>query len=89
MQVVQNGVLRDATEDEVAALEFFQSAEAETERARNMALAQRAALLAETDWMALSDRTLSPEWATYRQALRDITTQAGFPEEIVWPTKPE
>ena len=28
------------------------------------------------------------DWATYRQALRDVTSQAGFPETIVWPTKP-
>lgn len=27
-------------------------------------------------------------WATYRQALRDITAQAGFPYKIIWPTKP-
>ena len=29
------------------------------------------------------------EWAAYRQALRDITDQAGFPTDITWPTKPE
>lgn len=28
-------------------------------------------------------------WATYRRALLDITTQAGFPHDVVWPTKPE
>lgn len=50
--------------------------------------AQRDRLLAETDWMALSDVTLSPEMAAYRQALRDVPSQAGFPHTIVWPTKP-
>ena len=50
---------------------------------------QRGELLAETDWMALSDSTMSAEWATYRQALRDITTQEGFPYAVEWPTKPE
>lgn len=50
---------------------------------------QRAKLIAETDWMALSDNTLSPEWAAYRQALRDITEQPGFPFEVTWPSKPE
>jgi len=50
---------------------------------------QRAKLIAETDWMALSDNTLSPAWASYRQALRDITEQAGFPYDVTWPTKPE
>ena len=50
---------------------------------------QRGKLLAETDWMALSDSTMSAEWATYRQALRDITAQETFPQSVVWPTEPE
>lgn len=50
---------------------------------------QRDGLLAETDWMALSDVTMSAEMATYRQALRDITDQQGFPSSVTWPTKPE
>jgi hypothetical protein len=44
--------------------------------------------LAETDWTALSDVTISNEMIAYRQALRDITTQDGFPNEVTWPTKP-
>jgi len=49
---------------------------------------ERDSLLAATDWMALSDVTMSAEMATYRQALRDITAQEGFPHSVVWPTKP-
>jgi hypothetical protein len=49
----------------------------------------RNALLAETDYLALSDNTMSAEMATYRQALRDITAQAGFPHNVTFPTKPE
>jgi hypothetical protein len=49
----------------------------------------RDAKLAETDWTALSDVTMSPEMAAYRQALRDVPSQAGFPHEITWPSKPE
>ena len=51
---------------------------------------KRDGLLAETDWMALSDVTMSAEMTTYRQALRDITTHANWPnlEEADWPTKP-
>ena len=47
--------------------------------------------LAETDFYALSDVTMSAEMTTYRQALRDITTHANWPnlEEADWPTKPE
>ena len=51
--------------------------------------AHRNRLLAETDYMALSDTTLTLEWATYRQALRDITEQQGFPLSVTWPVKPE
>lgn len=40
-----------------------------------------------TSWTNLE--TLRSDWKTYRQALRDITDQAGFPNEVTWPTKPE
>ena len=49
---------------------------------------QRNALLAETDWCALSDVTMSADMTTYRQALRDVPEQAGFPHSVTWPTKP-
>jgi len=44
--------------------------------------------LAATDWMALSDVTMPIEMGAYRQSLRDVTVQAGFPYSITWPTKP-
>ena len=50
---------------------------------------QRNRLLSDTDWMALSDNTMTPAWASYRQALRDLTAQDGFPYSVDWPTKPE
>jgi len=49
---------------------------------------QRDRLLSATDWMALSDVTMSPAWAAYRQALREMPEQAGFPYSVIWPTKP-
>lgn len=49
---------------------------------------KRDQLLKETDWMALSDVTMTEEMTAYRQALRDITEQTGFPYSVVWPTKP-
>ena len=55
----------------------------------NQVRSQRDMLMSQTDYLALSDNTLSPEMAAYRQALRDITTQEGFPESVSWPTKPE
>ena len=44
--------------------------------------------LAATDWMANSDVTMSDAWRTYRQALRDVPAQAGFPNSVTWPTEP-
>jgi len=49
---------------------------------------ERDAKLAATDWRASSDVTLSSQWRTYRQSLRDVPTQAGFPNSITWPTEP-
>ena len=50
---------------------------------------QRNVLLAECDWTQLSDAQVdAAAWATYRQALRDITEQSGFPWSVLWPTKP-
>jgi len=49
----------------------------------------RDTLLAETDWWAMSDRTMTQAETDYRQALRDVPAQAGFPENVTWPTKPE
>ncbi len=48
---------------------------------------QRNTKLKDTDWRASSDLTLSDAWKTYRQALRDITTQSD-PYNITWPTEP-
>lgn len=47
-------------------------------------------LLAETDWWASSDLTMTAEQTAYRQALRDITSHANWPhlEDADWPTKP-
>ena len=50
---------------------------------------KRDGLIAETDWWVMPDRTATADQLAYRQALRDITSQAGFPNEVVWPTKPE
>jgi len=45
--------------------------------------------LSESDWTQLSDSTANKEaWATYRQALRDISTQSSFPWDITWPVQP-
>ena len=49
---------------------------------------ERNRLLAETDWWASSDLTMTTEQAAYRQALRDITNTYSSLDDVVWPTKP-
>lgn len=44
--------------------------------------------LAETDWWASSDLTMTAEQTSYRQALRDITDSATSLDDVTWPTKP-
>ncbi len=53
--------------------------------------AERNGRLFASDYTQLSDVPISNRsaWVTYRQALRDVPEQAGFPEEVIWPTKPE
>ncbi len=54
------------------------------------ARAKRDALLATSDWTQVADAPVDQAaWATYRQALRDVPAQAGFPEAIDWPVAPE
>jgi hypothetical protein len=48
----------------------------------------RDTLLAATDWTANSDVTMTAEQTAYRQALRDITDQSGFPANVTWPQEP-
>lgn len=52
--------------------------------------AQRDELLQSSDWTQLPDVPLETKtaWATYRQALRDVTDQPGFPLDITWPEPP-
>jgi len=50
---------------------------------------QRDALLKDSDWTQVSDAPVDQSaWADYRQALRDLPEQEGFPQEVVWPQIP-
>lgn len=50
-------------------------------------------LLQQSDWVVIvaqeRGNPVPKAWTTYRQALRDITDQAGFPDNVIWPTKPD
>ena len=51
---------------------------------------KRNQLLTASDWTQTADAPVDrAAWQDYRQALRDIPQQAGFPADITWPTKPE
>jgi len=81
-QWVQVWVLEDATSEEIAE---------KTENQTLITRQQRNQLLTDTDYLALSDNTLTDAMATYRQALRDITDHSNFPflNDNDWPVKPE
>lgn len=74
----------DMDADAIAALDATQSKSVRDTRNQK---------LKDSDWTQLVDapltQTQSFEWQTYRQALRDISTQTGFPWEVMWPQQPE
>lgn len=72
------------TAEELAAREASKTQE-QTQTARDV----RNSKLAECDWTQLPDAPVNQQaWATYRQALRDISSQTGFPWDIQWPEAP-
>jgi len=64
----------------------------ENDRLATAARQKRDALLSQSDWMVTkameSSAPLNFEWASYRQALRDVPQQSGFPTNIDWPVAP-
>ena len=90
---IVNGVQVELTAAEVTAME--EQAVAWEAGAYDRAMAnlrqKRNALLSATDYLALSDNTLSSDMSTYRQSLRDLTDGLTTVEQvnaISWPTKP-
>jgi hypothetical protein len=79
---VQVWNITDATDEEI---------EQRTEQKAASVRAERNAKLAASDWTQGKDipDNVSSAWATYRQALRDVPSQTGFPWSVQWPTQPE
>jgi hypothetical protein len=51
---------------------------------------ERDRLLASSDWTQAADAPVDQAaWAAYRQELRDLPDQSGFPEKVIWPIRPE
>lgn len=87
--VCVDGIAREATPEEVAQIETDKS-----QRPQHLAQTirlERNARLAACDWTQGKDiaDNISAAWAAYRQALRDIPAQPGFPADVVWPAQPE
>jgi len=90
---VARDMFQDTTEDGVTTTKAEHEAAYQATLDAKTAEANRAtrdSKLAETDFYALTDVTLTAEMTTYRQALRDITTHANWPNlnDDDWPTKP-
>ena len=88
-----DGVVVDISDEEMVTIDAKET-EWETgssERELNLLRAERNTKLAETDWTQSRDVTLAndADWATYRQALRDITDTYTSLDDVVWPEKPE
>jgi hypothetical protein len=94
-RVEKDAVLVDGVWTQVYSVESLteeEAAERRSEWGRRMR-ADRDRLLADTDWWvskaAETGEAITADKHVYRQALRDITNQPGFPFSVIWPTKPE
>lgn len=85
-----DGVNVPFTSEEETARNAEEKAWADGQADRDMKVLriERDRLLAETDYLALSDQTMTAAMTTYRQALRDITDNATSLDDVTWPTKP-
>jgi ethanolamine ammonia-lyase small subunit len=89
MKKMVDGVLMDMTDEDIAQ---YEATQAEVEAQRPTAeRSHRDGKLKETDWTQLADvpEAIRNAYTAYRQALRDVPEQEGFPNDIIWPTKPE
>jgi hypothetical protein len=93
MHKIVNGQQVELTAEEIAAIAAQEQAwnDGAFDRAMADLRAKRNQLLTETDYLALSDNTLSAEMTTYRQSLRDITNGLETVDDVngvTFPTKP-
>lgn len=81
-------IFTDNEDGTAAQQEAAYKAQKDAEQAASVR-AERNNKLAGCDWTQLADSTADkPAWATYRQSLRDVTAQAGFPWNVTWPVEP-
>lgn len=86
--ILDGDTLRSMTRAELVAAGQLTQAEADELTAREVR-AERDRLLSACDWTQVADAPVDRSaWAAYRQALRDVPEQAGFPYTITWPEEP-
>jgi len=87
---MRNGVKVPFTAEEEAARDAEEAAweASANDRALKRLRKQRNQLLKESDWRAVSDLTMSDEWKTYRQTLRDLPANTADPNNVTWPEEP-
>ena len=89
-QKMIDGVLIDLTPQEQAERDAETTAwnAGARDRLAAQVRAERNAKIAACDWRVLPDVLNGDVWKVYRQALRDVPKQAGFPDNVVWPVEP-
>lgn len=88
-KMVNNEIIQfTAEEEEARDAEEKAWADGASDREINDLRQRRNQLLANTDWMGNSDVTMSTDWKTYRQELRDITKTYKSLDTVKWPTEP-
>jgi len=81
--------LDDFPDSPVPEMPAYNPNERQLEQEAAAARSERNALLSQSDWTQVPDAPVDQSaWAGYRQALRDLPQQAGFPQEVVWPNPP-
>jgi hypothetical protein len=85
-----NNQVVELTDEEIAEAEalapFYE--EQRLKAVSELVRAERNARLEQTDYLLLGDRQVSQEWLDYRQQLRNVPAQPGFPDNVEWPVPP-
>lgn len=86
-----DGVRVELTPEEIAELNQVDSSYNSIAKKAESIRDARDMFLQATDWSQGVDvpQAIKDKYTAYRQALRDITNQAGFPDSVQWPTQPE
>lgn len=88
-RLTEDAVLNTPTEVNGAWIQGYSVVQKSQEYAEKNIRRERNDLLSDSDWTQVADSPVDKTaWATYRQALRDITSQEGFPFNVTFPTKP-